>query len=122
MRDLDLLRRAASEFFAEGFAAPEAERLLSGTAPEHREQARRSVMPPRTVPEGCFEWIRYLVWLERVLEIARVPLTAIEVEALLVLQRERNRFQAEHPPCPHCGMPNEAHALRCRECMGEIKR
>jgi len=79
-------------------------------------------MPARTVPDGCFLWIDYLLWLERMLEIEDLPLNAVEAEALLVLKRERNRFQAEHPPCPHCGMPNESHALRCRECMEEIKR
>lgn len=121
MRDLALLRRAAQEFFAEGFAAPEAERILRNTPPELHEEARRSLMPERTLPDGCFEWISYLVWLERVLEIAPVPLNAVEMEALLVLKRERDRFQAAHPPCPHCGLPNEQHALRCRECMGEIK-
>lgn len=79
-------------------------------------------MPPRTVPQGCFEWIGYLIWLEGVLEVTDLPLLAVETEALLALKRERQRFQAEHPPCPRCGMPNEAHALRCRECMGEIAR
>ncbi|MHB1673771.1 MAG: hypothetical protein ACYCSP_05920 [Acidobacteriaceae bacterium] len=120
MRDLNLLRRAAQEFFAEGFAAPEAERALRGTDPELLEEARKSFMPPRSVPDGCFHWIHYLIWLEGVLEITDVPLTAEEVEALRTLKRERARFQAEHPACPHCGMPNESHALRCRECMGEI--
>src|SRR5690348_11111224 len=119
MRDIQLLRRAAQEFFAEGFAAPEAERTLQGTPPEMQAEARRSLMPERTVPDGCFAWISYLIWLERVLEITDVPLSAVEVEALLALKRERNKFEAEHPPCPHCGLPNEAYALRCRECMGE---
>ena len=121
MRDIVLLRRAAQEFFEEGFAAPEVERILRGTPPELQEDARRSLMPARTVPDGCFAWVNYLVWLERVLEVAPVPLNAIDVDALLALKRERSRFEAAHPPCPHCGMPNEAHALRCRECMGEIK-
>lgn len=120
MRDLEMLRRAVKEFFAEGFAAPEAERAMRGTQPEHWEEARKALMPARTVPDGCFQWIFYLIWLESVLEITAVPLTAEEVEALRTLKRERMRFQAEHPPCPHCGMPNESHALRCRECMGEI--
>lgn len=120
MRDLNLLRRAAADFFAEGFAAPEVERAMRGTGPELQEAARKALAPPRTVPDGCFQWIHYLVWLEGVLEITDVPLTAEEVEALRTLQRERNRFQAEHPACPRCGMPNESHALRCRECMEEI--
>jgi len=120
MRDLKLLARAAQEFFNEGFSAPEAERILERTPPELRAAARATLMPPRTVPDGAFGWVGYLIWLEGVLEIVQVRLTAVEVEALITLKRARNRFQAEHPPCPHCGMPNEAHALCCRECMKEI--
>jgi hypothetical protein len=120
MRDLAMLRRAAAEFFIEGFMAAEVARIVANTPPENQEAALKSLMAPRTVPEGGFIWINYLIWLERVLDLVDVPLTAVEVEALMVLKRERIRFQNEHPPCPHCGMPNEAHALRCRECMGEI--
>ena len=120
MRNLALLRQAAAEFFVEGFMAPEVERILMNTAPEHQDEARKSLMPERSVPDGAFGWVSYLIWLERVLELVDVPLTGIEVEALMALKRERVRFQAEHPPCPHCGMPNEAVAMRCRECMGEI--
>lgn len=120
MRDLAMLQRAAAEFFIEGFVAPEVARILAATEPEQQEAARESLIPPRTVPDGALAWIGYLIWLEKVLEIVDLPLNGIEVEALMVLKRERNRFQAEHPPCPHCGMPNEEHAFRCRECMGEI--
>ena len=118
----DLLRRAAAEYFNEGFVYAEIHRIVEDTPQEKRQDARESLQPPRTVPDGCFVWINHLVWLERVLEIAAVPLTAAEAEGLLVLKRERDRFQAEHPPCPHCGMPNEPHALNCRECMETIKR
>lgn len=117
----DLLRRAAAEYFVEGFVHVELRRVLDGTPPELREEARASIAPKRETPDGCFVWLGYLVWLERVLEIASVPLTAAEAEGLMVLKREREKFQAEHPPCPHCGMPNEAHALRCRECLEEIQ-
>jgi hypothetical protein len=120
MRDLAMLRRAAAEFFIEGFVAPEAARILANTKPEDQEKARQSIMPPRTAPDGAFAWINYLIWLEQVLEVVDVPLNGVEVEALMALKRERIKFQNAHPPCPHCGMPNEAHALRCRECMGEI--
>jgi len=116
----ELVRRAAAEYFVEGFVHAELRRVLDSTEPELREQARASMAAPRTVPEGCFVWIGYLVWLERLLEITAVPLTAAEAEGLMVLKRERDRFQAEHPPCPKCGMPNEAHALNCRECFAEI--
>lgn len=125
MRDLAMLKRAASEFFLEGFFAPELARILRNTAPELQAAARASLLsvdgkPIRTVPDGAMVWVQYLIWLEQVLEIMPVQLNAVEVEALMVLKRERNRFQAAHPACHHCGLPNEPHALRCRECMREI--
>jgi hypothetical protein len=119
-RDLQGLRTAAREFFEEGYAYPEASRTLAQTAPEHQAEARKALLPQRTLPDGYYVWIAHLIWIERVLEIVSLDLAAVEVEGLLMLKQERNRFQAAHPPCPHCGMPNEAHALICRECMGEI--
>lgn len=121
-RDLAALRSAAAEFFEEGYAIPIAERRLRDTPAELQAEVRSKELPKRTVPDGCFTWVAYLVWLERLLEITPLPLSAAEAEGLVILKRERSRFQAEHPPCPHCGMPNEAHALRCRECMEEINR
>jgi hypothetical protein len=120
MRDMAMLKRAAAEFFIEGFVAPEAGRILASTPPDLQAKALESLMPPRTVPDGAFQWIDYLIWLERVLELVDVPLSGMEVEALMVLKRERIRFQNGHPSCPHCGMPNEQYALRCRECMKDI--
>lgn len=118
--NLKLLRRAAAEYFIEGFLSAETRRRLDQALPEERIDVLEAMQPLRTVPEGCFTWIAHLIWLEQVLEIVPVPLTASEVEGLLVLKQERLRFQAEHPPCPKCGMPNEEHAIRCRECMAEL--
>jgi hypothetical protein len=117
-----MVRQAFVEIFNEGFVASEIARTLRNTPPDLRPEAFESMRPARTVPEGCFEWGHHLIWLEGLLEIAPVRLTAVEAEGLLALKRERQRFQSEHPPCPKCGMPNERHALRCRECMGEIGR
>jgi hypothetical protein len=119
----ELLTQAAEEFLNEGYEYQSAEPILRDTPPELQAEARRKLLPTRTVPDGCFAWLGYLVWLEGVLEIApSLPLLASEAEGLLILKRARNHFRASHPPCPHCGMPNEAHALRCRECMKEIQR
>lgn len=116
----ELLRKAAAEYFSEGFMYAEIERVVKNTEPSLRAEAYETMRFKRTVPDGCFAWIAHLVWLERVLEIAEPKLTAQEAEGLLILRRERARFQAEHPPCPKCGLPNEEHAFRCRECMAEI--
>jgi hypothetical protein len=117
-----LLRRAAAEFFVEGFEYAEKQREIESTDAEDRLMAIEALRPRRSVPEGCFAWINHLIWLERMLEIVPLGLTAEEAEGLLVLKRERTHFQAEHPPCPSCGMPNEPYALNCRECMAAIKR
>jgi hypothetical protein len=116
-----MLRRAAAEYFVEGFLGGELRRILAQTEDvEARLAARERMLPQRQAPDGYFVWINHLVWLERLLEIAPVRLTAAEVEGLMVLKDERNRFEAAHPACPHCGMPNERLTLRCRECGGEI--
>lgn len=118
--DLKGLRTAAQEFFEEGYASSEANRTIAATPPEHQAEARKALLPQRTLPDGYYIWIAHLIWVERVLEIVRLDLAAVEVEGLLMLKQERSRFQSAHPACPHCGMPNEMHALVCRECMGEI--
>jgi hypothetical protein len=118
--DVAGVRKAIQEFFLEGYEYPEASKMLESTRPEHRAAARAKLFTPRTLADGYYTWVFYLVWLERILEVAQIPLFAVEAEGLVVLRQERNRFQASHPPCPHCGMPNEQLAFRCRECMGEI--
>lgn len=121
--DRGLLERAAGEFLLEGYEYRTAGKIIQDTHPDDREEAREKLLSPRTVPEGCFVFLQYLIWLEQVLEIVpSLQLMAEEVAGLLILRRARNRFQHAHPPCPHCGMPNEEHALSCRECMKEISR
>ena len=119
----ELLEKAAEEFLLEGYEYQTAKSILERTKPEDLAEARSKLFAPRTVPDGCFRWLRYLIWLDDVIEVAPgLPLNADEVDGLLVLRRARDHFQAEHPPCPHCGAPNERHALRCRECTEAIKR
>lgn len=117
-----LATHAIAELFGEGFMASEIARTLSNTDPDLRAAAYESMRPPRSLPDGCFEFVHHLIWLEDVLEIAPVELTAIEAEGLLRLKRERAHFKAEHPACFKCGMPNEKNAFRCRECMAEIQK
>lgn len=121
-RDTARLKAAAAEFFEEGYEYPVASGILRDTPVELQAEARAKLMSARSVPDGCFVWIYYLVWLERAKEVADLALTAAELEGLMLLRQERLRFQAAHPPCPRCGMPNAAHLLRCRECMAEIGR
>ncbi len=121
-RDVAGLRKAAAEFFLEGYDYVEAAKILEQTSAENQAAARKALMSQRSLPDGYYGWIAYLIWIERVLEITPIQLYAVELEGLLLLKQERVRFQSNHPPCNHCGMPNEVHAFRCRECMGEIGR
>ena len=114
------MRKAVQEFFQEGYEYPEYAKMAKGTRPEHLAAMRAKSFTPRTLPDGYYTWVYYLVWLERILEVSPISLYASEAQGLVLLKQERDRFQASHPPCPHCGMPNEQHAFRCRECMGEI--
>jgi|GEM_PF-6443994 len=118
---LALVRRAAAEYFSEGFQYGDIARTIENTPPEERVAAYESLRPRRTVPEGCFVWIAHLVWLEGMLKVAPIQLTAEEAASLQVLKEERQHFQATHPACPRCGLPNSPHAFRCRECMAEIQ-
>jgi len=117
----DLVRTAAAEYFIEGYLYAEMRRIIENTDPDRRVEAYEQSRPPRTVPDGCFGWITHLIWLENLLEICPLQLTAQEAEGLVTLKRARVKFQAEHPPCPKCGMPNEAHAFKCRECFADIQ-
>jgi hypothetical protein len=116
------VQRAIAELFNEGFIASEISRTLKNTPPELRPQAFESMRPERTAPDGLFEWAHHLLWLEKLLEIAPVHLTAVEAAGLIALKRERAHFQNTHPACFKCGMPNEKDAFRCRECMAELTR
>lgn len=117
----DAVRKAAAEYFNEGFESGEIRRILRDTDPALRVEAYEARRAPRSVPDGCFRWVEHLVWLESVLDYG-VDLTAEEAQGLVIVKRERARFQSEHPYCSKCGMPNEAHALRCRECMAEMPK
>lgn len=116
-----IVQRAIAELFNEGFMASEISRTLENTPPDLRPLAFESMRPKRTVPDGLFEWAHHLFWLEKLLDIVPVELTAVETVGLIALKQERARFQKTHPSCFKCGMPNEANAFRCRECMADLK-
>lgn len=119
---IDALAAAADEFLEEGYAYPVALQQLKHTAPEYLGEAIEKLLPHRTSADGLFVWFKHLVWLEGILDIQpQLELTASEVEGLKILRQARTRFLQSHPPCPHCGMPNERGTLTCRDCLKGIK-
>lgn len=120
---LDALASAADEFLEEGYAYPVAAHELKATAVEHQAEAAIMLFPRRASGDGFFVWLHHLVWVEGILDVQpQLQLTASEVEGLRILRQARTRFLRSHPPCPHCGMPNEQGTMQCRDCLKEIKR
>jgi hypothetical protein len=121
--NLPAIEKAIDEFLEEGYAYQVNRHEIEETPAELRAEALRNMLPERTQADGYFGWLRYLVWLDGVRELAAdLQLSAAEVQGLGILHRCRNKFQRSHPPCMHCGMPNEDHEFRCHNCMGELKR
>ncbi len=119
----DALAAAAEEFLEEGYAYPIAARELRNTAPEYQAEASLKLFPRRRSADGFFLWLQHLIWLEGVLEIQpHLELTAEQVEGLRILRLARSRFLRSHPPCPHCGMPNDPDTFNCRDCLKKVKR
>jgi hypothetical protein len=121
--NLTALELAIDEFLEEGYAYQLNRREIEETPDELRAEAIREMLPRRSQTEGYFSWLRYLVWLDGVRELApEMQYTAVEIEGLSVLRRARNRFQRSHPPCWGCGMPNDVYQFSCHHCGKEIKR
>lgn len=117
------LELAIEEFLEEGYAYQVNRLEIEETPEADREEALRKMLPPRLQAEGYFCWLRHLVWLDGIRELApELRCTALEVEGLAALHRARNRFQRSHPPCPGCGMPNEETNHRCHQCLKDLKR
>lgn len=117
------LEVAIDEFFEEGYAYQVNQREIDDTPEELRPQAIRDMLPERSQQDGVYTWVRYLVWLDSVRDLApELRLTAVEVQGLQLYRRCRAQFQRTHPPCSHCGMPNGEEEYRCHNCMKELKR
>lgn len=116
------LEIAIAEFFEEGYAYQVNKHEIDETPLDLRSEAVAAMLPQRSQAEGFYLWVRYLAWLDGVLDLApHLSLARIEAEGLNAFRRGRTQFQRSHPPCHHCGMPNEAEAYSCHHCWKEIK-
>jgi hypothetical protein len=122
-RDFAGLKIAAAELYIESFLRPDLEASLIGCDPERAVEAVSKTNPPRSVSQGYYLWVMYLMWLKSVMGLPgqQIELYGDEAEGLLVLADAERAFRKEHPSCYKCGALNMKHAGSCRECGAEFK-
>jgi hypothetical protein len=122
--DYPALRIAAREFYEEQWEWGRVE--AAGDVANRRQLIEQSV-PPRTLAEGYYVWVAYLVWLLRAVDHVQFrELHAADVEGLKIVIDARNEFLRHHPRCARCGAMNDKFAMNCCECRldftGKAKR
>lgn len=122
-RDYEGLKIAARELLEESLRADDRERLeaLAEQAPNREEILARTAEATRTLADGYYTRIAYLVLLERARELGSAfrleELEATEFHGLVMLEAARAEFATDHPPCPGCGAPRATpFATRCSKC------
>lgn len=121
-RDYPNLRIAASEAFEQGWAWHGAMRTLRRGRVADQTEFLQRVIPQRSLAEGYYAWIDYLIWLSATHDI--VPfreLSAIEVEGIKIIRAARDKFLSDRVRCGKCGSLNDKHALACSECGERFK-
>jgi hypothetical protein len=114
------LRIAAREYYEEGWGWRKVRRA-SKQQLANREEFIRKTLPPRTLADGYYLWIDYLVWLLSTVETLRIEtLAASEVEGIRIVSEARAEFARKHPRCYRCGAQNENFAMRCAECQQDF--
>jgi hypothetical protein len=121
-RDYPNLAIAAREVFEEGWSFRKVERTLRQNDVRERADLIQKVVGKRTLAEGYYEWVSYLLWLSRMHEIVEFHgLLFIEVRGIEVVREQKTLFMAAHPGCYKCGAMNEKFAMRCVECKADLK-
>jgi hypothetical protein len=124
-RDYEGLRIAAGELFEEEFIADGIRIDADDPNLDNIERLLRD-QTVRTVAEGYFERLRYLLWLESTLEFGAPaglsPLLRDEVEGMRAVRSARAEFSRRHPSCPNCGELNNASAFSCRGCGKDLRK
>lgn len=125
-RDYEGLRIAALELFEEARTTREQERRFRNIDLDrtvNAEQLIEQAMPKRTLSDGYYSRVRYLLWLERTQEagVNFKNLQVSEVEGVGAVNEARSEFKSKYPPCPRCGFPNTKFMPRCGECGAELQ-
>jgi hypothetical protein len=122
-QDVEGLRQAALEIFVQTMENDALERRLGSIAPDDMAQIEK-LLPSKTVAPGYYEQALYLLWLEGKMNagIQFKDIAADEAEGLTALQRARQQFNHDHPPCPHCGTRVKFRGQKsCMQCHQELR-
>jgi hypothetical protein len=119
-QDVEGVRMAALELLENSLDSEKNQRRLDAISPDDFDQMRKLV-PASKLSPGYHDWAIYLFWLERhVGSIA--DLRADEADGLSAIQRARQQFEQDHPPCPGCGTRLGNRMLRrCCSCGRELR-
>lgn len=125
-RDYDGLKQAALELLEESRSEPQNEKLrrvAEGAA--NREQILQGIVSHRTLAEGYYMRISYLLELESMIHIG-VDLGDLEMSemyGLASIQHARREFDSTHPLCTGCqAVRLEQGETRCPECSSAEMR
>jgi hypothetical protein len=122
-RDYGALKRAMLELLEEARQEPErrrAERMAQYA--ENAEQMLAGMVPKRTLADGYFARVYYLLELESVMQLgvkfSAAEMDVSEMHGLAALAAARRQFDVLHPPCKRCGvrLENEGQT-QCQDCF-----
>lgn len=122
--DFEGLRRAAVEYLEECVTADERERRWqkSHTA-ANRDELQQQLAPRRTLAEGYYARVGYLLDLQEMIEIGLQFRTADlkhkELAGLMAMRDARAEFEQRWPACG-CGTRNIKLSPKCRGCGREL--
>ncbi|HWR37698.1 MAG TPA: hypothetical protein VN622_17685 [Clostridia bacterium] len=122
--DLIGVRTAALELYAEQLREQECGALEDRQKRPLTEAVRNSFRKDRTLAEGYYDWVLYLLKLKDQISVGvdvGIQLSADEVDGLRSVEAAFQEFRREHPPCPRCGALNRSFAVVCWNCRTKMK-
>jgi hypothetical protein len=122
-QDIEGVRMAALELLEGSIEREKNDKRLDAVNPDDFDQLRK-LAPKSKLSPGYQDWALYLFWIERHIGsgISFADLRADEADGLGALQRARQQFEHEHPPCPACGTRLGNRMLRrCFACGKELR-
>lgn len=122
-QDVEGLRQATLEIFVQTMEDESLERRLGCIPPDDLAQIEK-LLPEKTLSPSYYEQVLYLLWLEDKMSagIEFSAISADEAEGLGAIQRARQQFNREHPPCANCGKRVGFRGQkRCAGCGKELR-
>ncbi|SRR6266487_768348 len=118
------LKRATLELLEEARLEPQRQRneRIAEHAAENAERVLAATAAERSLADGYYQRIGYLLELESVLQLgaglSMLLLDMSEMHGLAAVVAARRQFDVLHPPCRKCGVRLEYEwETECRGCM-----